>query len=118
LETDRLQTYILLGPSEYGAKFVHPKHAHLIVSCWANSKHYHNIRKEKVASKFYLGLPSTKEVEIMASKLKPELDHKVLLKRISDVGPVPRYLFREESHFEERKKEIFSKAANEHSSVN
>ena len=111
LETDHLQTFILLDPNENGAQFRHPSLAHLIVSCSANSKHFHNIQKEAIASLYYLGLPSTKEVEIMASKLKPELDHKELLKRISDVGPVPRYLFREKDTFEERKNEIHRKGA-------
>jgi hypothetical protein len=47
----------------------------------------------------------------MASKLKPELNHKLLLKRISDVGPVPRYLFRDDACFDGRKKDIYRKGA-------
>ena len=117
LETELLQTYILLDPSEDGASFVHPQLAHLIVCCSANSKHFHNIQKEMTAMQYYLGLPSTIEVEIMASKLKPELDHKTLLKRISDVGPVPRYLFRDDATFEQRKKEIYRKGSIENSHI-
>eukprot|EP00978_Attheya_sp_CCMP212_P030917 scaffold115211_cov41-Attheya_sp.AAC.2 len=109
--TDRLRTYILLDPSENGAKFAHPTRAQLIVACSTNSKHYHNIEKEAEALIFFLGLPSTKEIEIMALKLNPELNHKLLLKRISDVGPVPRYLFRDHDCFESRKKDIIDKGA-------
>jgi hypothetical protein len=109
--TDRLRTYILLDPSERGARFAHPSRAQLIVACSANRKHYHNIEKEIDAFKFFLGLPSTKEIETMASKLKPELDHKLLLKRISDVGPVPRYLFRDDAAFDDRKEDIYRKGA-------
>jgi hypothetical protein len=47
----------------------------------------------------------------MASKLKPELNHKLLLKRISDVGPEPRYLFRDDAAFENRKSDIYRQGA-------
>jgi hypothetical protein len=53
---DRLRTYILLDPSEYGARYTHPRRAQLIVACSANSKHYHNIEKEANAFKFFLGI--------------------------------------------------------------
>jgi hypothetical protein len=101
-----LRTYILLDPDEDGASFSHPMRAQLIVACSANIKHYHNIDKEKFVFKYYLGLPSTKEIETMALKLKPKLNNKVLLKRISDVGPVPRYLFDDDAAFVIRKNDI------------
>ena len=109
LESDKLDTFILVDPNENGAIFVHPQLAHLIVSCSANSKHYHNIKKESISFKYYLGLPTTNEIEIMAGKLQPDMDPKTLHRRISYVGAAPRYLFRDDS-FEERKKEIEEKA--------
>lgn len=112
-EDKSLHTYILLDPSEEGASFKHPVMSHLLVSCSANIKHYHNITKESGATKLFLGLPSIAEVEVMAKKLVPELDTKILLKRISDVGTVPRYLFGGEEEFELRRKEISTKGTNE-----
>lgn len=108
LEIDRLRTYILLDPRETGADFQYPDLAHLIVGCSANSKHFHNLTKETRTTMFYLGLPSAKELEIMTPKLKPDLDRKVLLSRINDVGPVPRYVFCDEAFFQDRKSEIES----------
>jgi hypothetical protein len=108
-QTEHVKTYILLDPSEYGASFAHPFSSHLIVSCSANSKHYYNIHKEKTARRYYLGLPSTREMEIMATKLSPTLDKRVLLSRINDVGPVPRYVFDEDA-YKERKEDIDTKS--------
>lgn len=110
LETNDLRTYILLDPSENGAAYSHPSRAHLVVACSANVQHFHNIQKEAAAELFYLGLPSTEETEIMAKKLAPGLGEKVLLSRMNDVGPVPRYLFREDKEFRNRKADIIEKA--------
>ena len=112
-----LLTFILLDPSEEGARFVHPQSAHLIVSCSANIKHYLNISKEASALQYYLGLPSIKEVEMMSKKLNPDLDRGELLKRISDVGPVPRYIFRKDKSFEQRKKNIELKGARNNTDI-
>eukprot|EP00978_Attheya_sp_CCMP212_P006624 scaffold15348_cov57-Attheya_sp.AAC.3 len=107
---EHVATYILLDPSENGAKFAYPSSSHLIVSCSANDgKHYHNIHKETGTRKYYLGLPSMREMEIMATKLSPGLDNQVLLSRINDVGAVPRYVF-DETAYKERKAEIDTKS--------
>lgn len=104
-----VKTYILVDPSEKGASFVHPVSSHLIVSCSANVKHYHNIDKEKSTHRYYLGLPSTREMEIIATKLSPEMDKRELLNRINNVGPVPRYVF-DDNAYKKRKEEIDRKS--------
>mmetsp|Transcript_35825 Transcript_35825/g.86421 ORF Transcript_35825/g.86421 Transcript_35825/m.86421 type:complete len:602 (+) Transcript_35825:49-1854(+) len=109
LESKKIGTFILIDPSEDGAKFAHPNLAHMIVSCSPNDKHYHNIHKEKSHRMYYMGLPSAKEIEVMATRLAPDLNKATLHRRMSDVGPVPRYVF-SDANYESRKKIITEKA--------